>query len=173
MVEWGSSSTSFGPKYRSSAFGTEPLSQSLPRTLRYDYDDQDDIYILFLPRSAQLNQNSGLVFSQHRNCTMLWLKSKRTQNAKAIELQPKCQNGPDRPENREETSINDKETSQYPGMKVIVPTVLSICLSTFLSALVSPPNASPLIAIHFLPSYLGSYHCRRCCPLNIKSIQVL
>ena len=76
---------------------------------------------------------------------MPWSKSSRKPRAQ-IERQHES----DMPEKQEELSTSDADTMQYPGLNVIVPTVAAICLSTFLSALVSLPSEFLSVMIQYL-----------------------
>lgn len=63
---------------------------------------------------------------------MLWSKAKRAPSATSA--QP---HSPE-PEKVEDVQSSDTDEAQYPGLAVVLPTVLSVCLAVFLTALVKP-----------------------------------
>lgn len=67
----------------------------------------------------------------------MWSKVKGTQNAEETqsERQDKAE-GLDNVHDRD----SDSDEVQYPGLKVVLPSVLSVCLAVFLTALVSLLN---------------------------------
>ena len=69
---------------------------------------------------------------------MLWSKAKRTQSA--IETQSA---GKDEPKQLEKAHSSDTDIAQYPGLKIVLPAVLSVCLAVFLTALVSLRSRLP------------------------------
>lgn len=66
---------------------------------------------------------------------MLWLKVKRATSAES--------HSPERdPEKKEDAQSSEIDETEYPGLAVTLPTVLSVCLAVFLTALVSPSAQS-------------------------------
>ena len=63
---------------------------------------------------------------------MLWSKSKSTPSAEQTELGRKDEVKP-----QDVASGTDSSEAQYPGFRIVLPTVLSVCLTVFLTALVS------------------------------------
>ena len=63
---------------------------------------------------------------------MVWSKSKSTPNAEQTELERKDEINP-----QDVASGTDSSEAQYPSFKIVLPTVLSVCLTVFLTALVS------------------------------------
>ena len=63
---------------------------------------------------------------------MLWSKAKRTQSAQETHSERK-----DEPDQLDDVHSSDTDVAQYPGLKIVLPTVLSVCLAVFLTALVS------------------------------------
>jgi MFS family permease len=62
---------------------------------------------------------------------MLWSKSKSMPSAEQTELERKDEIKP-----QDIASGTDSSEAQYPGFKIVLPTVLSVCLTVFLTALV-------------------------------------
>lgn len=77
---------------------------------------------------------------------MLWSKSKVTSSVDATELV-----SIDKLEPRDVSNGIESREIEYPGSKIVLPTVLSVCLTVFLTALVSlfshilsrNPNTAP------------------------------
>ena len=61
---------------------------------------------------------------------MLWSKKKSAQPPTSV------QTAVSEPEKQEDARISDTDTIVYPGLKIVLPTVLAVCLAVFLSALV-------------------------------------
>ena len=72
----------------------------------------------------------------------MWSKVKRTQSAD--ETQSECK---DAPEQLDSVQNSDSDETKYPGLKIVLPTVLSVCLAVFLTALVSLLSRLPRIII--------------------------
>ena len=62
---------------------------------------------------------------------MFWSKAKRIQAAEETQAERK-----DEPEQLDNAHKRDSDEAQYPGLKILLPTVLSVCLGVFLPALV-------------------------------------
>ena len=76
---------------------------------------------------------------------MLWSKAERTQSAQENKSERK-----DEPEQLDNLNSSDTDAAQYPGLKIVLPTVLSVCLAVFLTALVSLLSRLPRIKIQCL-----------------------
>ena len=63
---------------------------------------------------------------------MWWSKSKTTLSAEETELE--CR---DEVKEQDIAQENDASEAQYPAFKIVLATVLSVCLAVFLTALVS------------------------------------
>lgn len=92
-------------------------------------------------------------------------KAKAAPTVEPIELK-----GRDEEEQQDDAGGDEASERQYPGLKVVLPTVLSICLTVFLTALVRAPRAGWQRADNASP---GPHHCRRRCPGDIEPVPLL
>ena len=67
---------------------------------------------------------------------MLWSRKKSTQ------VPTSAQTGLPEPEKPEDAHSSHTDEITYPGLKVVLPTVLAVCLAVFLTALVRLFNPS-------------------------------
>lgn len=63
-------------------------------------------------------------------------KAKVAPTVEPVELK-----GRDEDEQQDDAGGDETGEEQYPGLKIVLPTVLSICLTVFLTALVRAPRA--------------------------------
>lgn len=73
---------------------------------------------------------------------MLWSKAERTQSAQETQSERKDESG-----QLDNIHSSDTDVAQYPGLKIVLPTVLSVCLAVFLTALVSMLRRLPTTMI--------------------------
>ena len=73
----------------------------------------------------------------------MWSKVKRTRSAEETQSERKAE-----PEELDNVHNSDSDEMQYPGFKVVLPTVLSVYSALFLAALVSLLSHPPRIMIY-------------------------